>query len=233
MNRHIIKVIFQDDYFCVVNKPSGVLVIPSPKNEKNTLIHRVNADDFLPELKSKLHPCHRIDRDTSGILVFAKGKSNQKKMMDLFKERQVQKTYLAFVHGYLNEPEGELRGSVAKFDPSKRHSSYKGRKPYRNDQQTKLAITRYKVAKKHKNFSVVEVFPVTGRTNQIRIQFSQIKHPLLGERKYAFAKDFQLKFRRCALHASCLEWTHPITKEKIKVECSLSEDMKKFLTNQK
>ncbi|VAW12662.1 hypothetical protein MNBD_BACTEROID05-840, partial [hydrothermal vent metagenome] len=64
MNRHIIKVIFEDDCFCVVNKPAGVLVIPTPKNEKNTLIHRVNVEGFLPGLKSKLHPCHRIDRDT-------------------------------------------------------------------------------------------------------------------------------------------------------------------------
>ena len=91
-----------------------------------------------------------------------------------------------------------------------------------------MAVTRYKIIEIRRGFTVVEVHPVTGRTNQIRIQFSEIGHPLVGERKYAFGKDFQLKFRRTALHAGSLSFKHPVFKNKIKIQSPLPEDMEQF-----
>ncbi len=91
------------------------------------------------------------------------------------------------------------------------------------------ALTHYRVRDYHKNFTVVDVVPITGRTNQIRIHFAKIGHPLVGEDKYAFRKDFELRFRRTALHAARLEWPHPVTGKMLVAEAPLPEDMMKFL----
>ena len=100
---------------------------------------------------------------------------------------------------------------------------------FRRGAPAKPSVTRYKVLDERKSFSVVEVTPVTGRTNQIRIQFAEIGHPLLGERKYARGKDYELRFRRVALHAQTLEWEHPVTHKKINVTAKLHQDMEEFI----
>jgi len=92
-------------------------------------------------------------------------------------------------------------------------------------------VTRYQVVEARRFFSVVHVYPLTGRTNQIRIQFSQAGFPLVGERKYAFARDYSLKFRRVALHASELQWRDPLDRRMIKVISPVPEDMKAFLSS--
>ena len=96
---------------------------------------------------------------------------------------------------------------------------------------SKPALTRYRVLESRKNFCVIDVMPVTGRTNQIRIHFAQLKHPLVGEDKYAFRKDFELKFKRTALHARELEWYHPLVKKNIKVTAPVPDDMNRFLAS--
>ncbi|MCK5214966.1 MAG: RluA family pseudouridine synthase [Candidatus Omnitrophica bacterium] len=212
-----IEVLYDDDCLVVFNKPSGLLVIPSPKKEKTTLTSIVN--DSGQETKGKWHPCHRLDRDASGLIIFAKGKKRQQLMMREFKENAVEKKYIAFVRGQLEKKTGEIAKGIKDFHQNKfaRHS------------MPKKAVTRYRVLKQSEDFSVVEVQPVTGRTNQIRIHFSDIGHPLLGECVYAFRKDFKVNFRRLALHALSLTWQHPELKKKIEVSSLLPEDMKKFL----
>jgi 23S rRNA pseudouridine1911/1915/1917 synthase len=217
--RHPIPVLFEDDHYVVFDKPSGLLVIPTPKNEQRTLVNIVNQQYAQCEGTWKLHPCHRIDKETSGVIIFAKGKRSQRLMMDLFKERAVTKKYIAFVHGKLSEAQGEFRKPVKKSFGNKFGKKHAGLE----------AITGYKVLKEKKQFSVVEARPITGRTNQIRIHFSQAGHPIVGDRKYAFARDYPLKFRRTALHAACVEWTHPVSKNKMNVESSLPKDMAEFI----
>ncbi len=216
--KRTVPILYEDDHYIVFDKPSGILVIPTPRNEQNTLVNIVNAQcaPFLSE--GKLHPCHRLDRDTSGVIVFAKGKRCQKLMMDVFQRKEIKKRYIAFVHGRLERREGSLKSYIQDLDQRRYHGYSKG----------KPAITHYRVLQQKKKFGVVEVHPVTGRTNQIRIQFAQIGHPLVGERKYTIARDFSLKFRRVALHAQTLEWRHPITKEVIKVTADLPNDMEEF-----
>lgn len=217
MNKSI-PILYEDNYYTVFDKPSGILVIPTPRNEHNTLVNIVNAQCAHALAEGKLHPCHRLDRDTSGAIVFAKGKRCQKLMMDLFQSKEIKKRYIAFVHGRLERKEGSLKSYIQDLDQQQYHRFSRG----------KPALTHYRVLQQKKDFSVVEVHPITGRTNQIRIQFAQIGHPLVGERKYAIARDFPVKFRRVALHAQTVEWRHPITKQMIKVTAKLPKDMEEF-----
>lgn len=214
-----IPVLYEDDYFLIFDKPSGLLVIPSPKKERYTLVSLVNLTHSPTDDSFRLHPCHRLDRETSGIIVFAKGKKNQQLMMKLFHRHHVRKKYIAFIQGRLKMRQGEFRSAIRDFDQQRffRHG------------QPRLAITRFKVLNIHRHFCIVEVQPVTGRTNQIRIHFSEAGFPLVGERKYAFAKDFSLKFRRVALHASEIEFVHPIKRKPVKITLPLPKDMEEFL----
>ena len=189
----MIEIIFEDPYLMIVNKPSGLLVIPTPKNEKNTLTNKLNEILLKRNESVKAHPCHRLDRDTSGLIIYAKGKSVQQKMMTLFHENHVSKKYFAIASGYIDKKEGTINFRI----------------------EGKTAITKYKVIEQNENYTVVEIELLTGRTNQIRIHFKDIGHPLLGETKFAFRKDFKIKFKRLALHSHSIEFTHPVTNEKM------------------
>jgi len=217
-SRNPIEILYEDDRFVVFNKPPGLLVIPSPKNEQRTLVSLVNRQFAHKEGEFHLHPCHRLDRDTSGAILFAKGKKNQQLMMDLFHHGKIRKLYIAFVNGKLKSREGEFRGRVRDLD----------QKRFQKNAPAKSAQTRYKVVQTKRSFSVVEVQPVTGRTNQIRIHFAEAGHPLVGERKYAFARDYDIKFKRVALHAAFLEWPDPVSHEVKNVSVPLPEDMQTF-----
>ena len=214
--RNPIEILYADKEYIVFNKPAGLLVIPSPKKETDTLVHRVNKQ---LESSVRLYPCHRLDRETSGIIVFAKGKHNQQLMMEAFKRRQVKKEYIAFIQGRITRKSGEIKSII--HNPFDQH--------FRKHSSGRLAISRYKVVEIRKHFSIVEVEPITGRTNQIRIQFKEMGHPLVGERKYAFARDYPLKFRRVALHAQVFECVQPVTQREIYISCRLPKDMQEFL----
>lgn len=217
--RQPIPVLYEDEHYVVFDKPAGLLVIPTAQIKQRTLVHIVNQQYSREGEGWKLHPCHRIDKETSGVVIFAKGKRSQSLMMGLFKKRAVTKRYIAFVHGKLFEKTGEFRNPIKK-DVHKRMG----------DRQRGIqAITRYKVLETRKEFTVVEVWPVTGRKNQIRIHFSQAGHPLLGDRKFAYARDYALKFRRTALHAASLEWAHPVFQRRVSVQSDLPKDMAEFI----
>jgi 23S rRNA pseudouridine1911/1915/1917 synthase len=202
-----IPIVYEDDWLLVADKPSGLLVIPTPRNELRTLTSILDEDLKRRNASYRLHPGHRLDRETSGLIIYAKGKSIQKKLMDEFKHRQVKKTYVAFVQGELPKKQADISMPI----------------------EGKKAITKYRVIEARNNFSVVEISPLTGRTNQIRIHFKQIHHPIVGETKFAFRRDFALKAKRLCLHANALEFTHPVTKDYIRLSIDLSKDLKGFL----
>lgn len=207
------RIVYEDEQIIVVDKPSGMLVIPTPKKETNTLTDLLNRELDERGIETNAHPCHRLDRETSGLIVYAKGKSIQQMMMEEFRKRAVKKTYIAFVNG-----------KVAKdFDIiTKRIYN-------RNKKRFDEAITKYKTIKRREDFTVVEAEPVTGRTNQIRVHFKEIGHPLVGESVFAFRKDFKLKFKRAALHASYIRFTHPVTKKTLDFLAPMPDDMEAFL----
>lgn len=208
-----LPVIYEDDWLIVVDKPAGLLVIPTPKKEKITLGSLINEKLKSKGTKAKARPCHRLDRTTSGLIIYAKGKKIQQLIMEQFKKGGVEKTYIAFVNGTLKKDKGEIRTFIKDT-------------PFEKE---RLAITRYKVIERKTDYTVVSISPLTGRTNQIRIHFKQINHPLVGERRFAFARDFKIKFRRPALHASGISFIHPVTGKKISLFCPLPEDMQVFL----
>lgn len=213
MDKHVkykindIAVVFEDDWLLIVDKPSGLLTIPTPKAEQRTLTSILNEDFKSRGLLHRLHPCHRLDRETSGLIIYAKGKYAQKKMMRLFKGKKVSKKYIGFVQGKVERNQNKIEIPL----------------------EGKIAITKYRVIEKRKNFSIVEIEPLTGRTNQIRIHFKAIGHPLVGERRFAFRKDYSLKARRVCLHSQGIEFLHPITKKHVSLKCELPPDLEKFL----
>jgi len=207
------KIIYEDACLLAVDKPAGMLVIPAKNEKKASLLELLNkhskesGSDYAP------HPCHRIDKDTSGIVLFAKGKRNQELVMKQFEARQVKKKYIAFVRGTLSTKNGSLVSfikAVSKFTKKK-------------------AVTHYNVLGETKMWSVVEVEPITGRQHQIRLQFAEIGHPVLGERIYAFGRDFKVNFRRLALHAQDITLHHPASGKLISLRAELAPDMQKFL----
>lgn len=203
-----IPVVYEDGWLLVADKPSGLLVIPTPKNEPRTLTSILNDESRIKKLSYQFHPCHRLDRETSGLIIYAKGSSVQKKMMQEFKDRKVKKTYIAFLQGKFLQKTGEITMPL----------------------EGCFALTKYRVVRQLKDFSVAEVFPVTGRTNQIRIHFKKIGHPVVGEDRFAFRKDYALRAKRLCLHARTVEFIHPVTKENLRLDSPLPLDMEKFLT---
>jgi len=206
-----IPVVYEDDWLLVVNKPAGLLSIPTPRNERYTLTAVLNGELKDKKIPYRLHLCHRLDRETSGLVIYAKGKAMQKKTMELFKEKKIKKTYIAFVQGSLPAAESEINYPLEK----------------------KPALTKYRVIEKRKEFSIVEIMPSTGRTNQIRLHFKYIGHPLVGETKYAFRRDFKLKAKRACLHAKTIDFIHPVTKESVHLDIDLPQDLKLFLEQHK
>jgi len=202
-----IPVIFEDQWLMVVDKPAGLLVIPTPKKEVRTLTNILNQDAELKNAPYRFHPCHRLDRETSGLLIYAKGKSSQKKIMDLFHQRAISKTYIALVRGVLLKSKGEIKNRI----------------------EGKSALTRYRVVRQGDDFSEIQAQPLTGRTNQIRIHFRQLNHPIIGERRFAYRKDFKIKSKHLCLHARRLEFIHPLTKRKISISAPLPPHMKKLI----
>ena len=192
---HNIRIVYEDDALIVFDKPSGLLVVPTPKKESRTL---TSITGF--------YPCHRLDRETSGLIIYAKTRSLQEKMMDEFRKRQVHKIYIAFVQGQVHKIQGQINNRIEGQD----------------------AVTKYEVLEQRSNFAIVEVTPVTGRTNQVRIHFKAIGNPLVGEDKFAFRRDFALKFKRLCLHAKSLEFKHPVSGKEVRLEIDLAQDLEKF-----
>lgn len=207
------RIIYEDEQLIVCDKPSGMLVIPTPAKETNTLTDLLNRELDARAVVVNAYPCHRLDRETSGLILYAKGKVAQAAMMEDFRKRAVKKAYVAFVHGQVKDKFGVIEKKILN----------------RNKNRKESAETKYTVMERLEDFSVVEAQPVTGRTNQIRIHFKSIGHPLVGESVYAFRKDFELKFKRVALHATYLRFTHPATKKTMEFKSPLPEDMLKLL----
>lgn len=204
----MIKVIFEDEYLLVAEKQPKLLVVPAP--DKNT-----NMTSLLSQqLRKRIYPCHRLDFDTSGVIIFAKALEVRGLIMNQFRNSQIIKKYIAFIQGKLNK-NLTIKSNIKA--PGKRK---------------KLAITEIKILKVANFFTIVEVTPITGRTNQIRIHCAEIKHPIIGDRKYSVAKDYPLKFKRTCLHAKNITFCHPVTNKQLKISSELPQDMLNFLSNQ-
>ena len=203
----MLDILYEDDSILCVNKSAGTLVIPTIKNEKNTLT--MELCQYLADKNQtvKAHPCHRLDRDTSGVIIYAKGKKNQQAVMNFFHSKLIKKTYLAVANGKIKNDSGSIRKKI----------------------DSKSAVTNYQVVKKTEKYTVVDIDLLTGRTNQVRIHFQSIGHPLLGDFKFGIRKEFKIKMKRTALHAYSISFPHPANHQLMTLTAPVPPDLHKFL----
>lgn len=206
------KKIYEDKWLLVIDKPAGLLTVPAHSKFEVSLLDLLSQEYRDEEVE--LFPCHRLDKETSGLVIFAKDKLTQEEIMGLFRKKEIKKEYIAIVHGWIERNPGEIRNYLRE-----NHSS---------TSREKLAITRYHVLQKNTEYSIVKIEPLTGRKNQIRIHFKQLGHPIVGERRFAFAKDYSLQAKRLCLHATQLEFIHPRTKNNLILTSPIPSDMEEF-----
>lgn len=207
-----LDILYEDDYYLAVNKPAGIVVHPSSNHLSNTL---ANGVKYYLNNRKKIRAINRLDKDTSGIVLFAKNEYIQELMI---KKVKIRKEYIAIIDGILekksdtiNKPIGRKKGSIMEREVSK---------------EGQIAITHYEVIKEINNkLSLLKIWLETGRTHQIRVHLAYLGTPILGDTLYG--KESNLIFRQ-ALHASKMFFKHPILDKEVEIEAPLPEDMKKF-----
>lgn len=209
-----IDIVYEDDYLLILNKPSN-MIIYSLNNEENTLCNAVANYYIENNYDISVKYAHRLDKDTTGLIVFCKDSLSHSYMNYLFENHKLNKYYLLFVNGILKNKKERISLGIGKD----RHINNKMIVNENND----LAITHYKVIKEYKDYSLVLVRLETGKTHQIRVHFSYLGHPLLGDTLYGDKTNY---IPRVALHSYCLEFIHPVYKEKVRFEIDLNADMK-------
>jgi 23S rRNA pseudouridine1911/1915/1917 synthase len=212
-----LKILYEDDYSLVINKPASLLVHPAGGQERDTLCHWV-SDYLSTESREQARPVHRLDKDTSGCILFVKSAKAQQLITENLKQGLVGRTYLAIAKGHINPSEGIIDSPIG-VDPSN---------PYKRkiDQKGESAITHYKVVELLDDACLIELSLETGRTHQIRVHLNSLGHPLWGDSTYGGPKTF---ISRQSLHAWKLEFIHPYTKDKIKCEAALPEDIEDLI----
>lgn len=201
-----LDIIFEDNNIIVINKPSGLLTIANNKEKEKTAYHMVR--EYLNKKKkgSKVFIIHRLDKDTSGIVMFAKNPTIQKLLQYNWDNQVLCREYIAIVEGVLDKKTSTIKTYLKENSTTKVYST--------NDKATgKLAITTYKVLKENKKYSLLQVNLKTGRKNQIRVHMSELGNPIIGDKKYGSKINI---INRLGLHASYLEVINPITNNVMK-----------------
>ena len=211
-----LDIIYEDKYLLVVNKPAHLLTIATEDEKINTLYHK--AYEYLKKKNknNKIFIVHRLDKDTSGIVVFAKREDLKRKLQDNWNELANLREYIAIVEGMIDKP-GRIEEYLAENKALITYATTKDK--------GKLAITNYEPIKYTKGQSVLKVNIETGRKNQIRVALSNIKHPILGDKKYGSTKN---PLRRLCLHAYKLCLVNPITKENHEFVAKIPSEFKIF-----
>ena len=219
-----IEYIYKDQDIILINKPAGIIVHPGTKNPKHTLLNGI-LNDF-PEIKyvgnaERPGIVHRLDKETSGILIVARNNRSFESLSNMFKSRKIHKEYVCLVKGIVNPVEGTINSPIA------RHPRLKIKQAIVIN--GKESITKYKTMKNIKNFSLLRIQLFTGRMHQIRVHLSSIGHPILGDSLYG-KKNNEL-FKRHFLHANKIVFDHPITKNLMEFKSDLPKDLEKILNN--
>ena len=223
-----LRVIYEDNALIVVEKKNGLLTVPyNPKSSEMTAYSILKDYVRKQSNRNTVHVVHRLDRETSGVLVFAKSAELQEYMRTYWKQLVTRRTYVALVEGHLVKKEGTITSWLTEDNQTAMvYSSDK-------DNGGQKAITNYKVLKattigegdQEMNISLVELNLETGRTNQIRVHMQSIGHPIIGDRKYGHGNEYSPIDRLC-LHARTLEFIHPMTEKKVRFEAPLPKEFK-------
>lgn len=223
-----LDVLFEDDALMVVNKPAGWMVHPVKQGQDRTLAHGIAYHRIQQGKSGVVRPVHRLDKDTSGVILFAGNGYIHKLLDQQLREREISRTYLAVVAGKWGEPgdEGTIKAPIAR-DPSH---------PIRRQVKEggEEAITHYIVREVYPQASLVEAKLETGRTHQIRVHFSHMGYPLLGDSLYGGSTAGNAGgMTRQALHGHCLRFHHPVTGEVMEFTAPLPEDMAQLIQHVK
>lgn len=215
-----LNIIYEDDYLLVLNKPANIAIHPSILHFDNSLSNGVKFYFDKLGLKKKIRIVNRLDRNTSGIVILAKNEYIQECLIKQMKTNEFKKEYLAIAKGILESKSGTLNFPIARKEGSiiERTVSSDG----------DSAITHYDVVKEFNNLSLVHIVLETGRTHQIRVHFSHIGHPILGDTLYGSPSKL---INRQALHSYKLTFIHPVTKKELILESSLPNDIKNIINN--
>ena len=211
-------ILFEDEHIIVVNKPSGLLTIATAKEKENTLYHLVREYLVNKNKNAKVFIVHRLDKETSGIVVLAKDEKTKKTLQENWQEYITLREYVAVVHGKPNKLEDHIEQLLKETKTNLVYVSH--------DKEGKLAITNYKVIKENDDYSMVSINIETGRKNQIRVAFNSIHHPIVGDKVYSTIQD---KETRLYLHANRLKMYYPILGKNILFETPTPSEFKKIM----
>jgi 23S rRNA pseudouridine1911/1915/1917 synthase len=224
-----LNIVYEDASLAVISKKAGILTHPTPQSKDHTL---VNALLYHYRKLSKLSGrdragiVHRLDKNTSGLLIVAKDDATHSLLSDMFKKRLVKKTYAALVWGSFPGKKGEIILPIGRSGLDRKKMSI-------SIDRGREAVTKFEVAEEFGDSTLLDVHPETGRTHQIRVHLSYIGHPIIGDEVYGnkqsqkLARDLGLD--RQFLHARRLEFTHPVTQKQLKIEDRLAQDLQKCL----
>jgi 23S rRNA pseudouridine1911/1915/1917 synthase len=221
------ELLWEDKHLVFVNKPAGLLTVPA-ENHDNPCLAEALTDHYRRRGFKRFHLfiAHRLDRYTSGVLVFAKTPEALNGLKNIFEEHHLRRVYLAILVGELPENAGTLSDKLVERKSLKMTVVPEGSKAKQDIKGAKLAVTHYRVLERLPGHTVVEVKLETGRRNQIRVQFADRGFPLLGDQVYGTPSD---KLDRQALHAELLGFRHPVTDETITVTAPMPADMENVL----
>lgn len=225
-----LDVLYEDRDIIVVNKPRGLVVHPAAGNWSGTLVNALLAHcNDLSGIGGKIRPgiVHRLDKDTSGVIVAAKNDATHLALARDLKERAVEKTYLAIVHGVPREKRGTIDAPIG------RHPIHRKKMAVVPEGQGRTAVTDYEVLEDLGRYALLKVHPVTGRTHQIRVHLAHIGHPIVGDPVYGGRRGRTAAgvadISGQALHAASVSFNHPRTGERMRFSAPLPEDMQRLL----
>ena len=219
-----VDVVYEDKDIIVVNKPKGMVVHPANGNPDGTLVNAILAmcKDSLSGIGGEIRPgiVQRLDKDTSGLLIIAKNDEAHVKMSKQIQDRLVTKKYIALIRGVVKDDEATIDMPIAR--------SKVDRKKMAVDKDGKQAVTHFKVIKRYRGYTLLEIKIDTGRTHQIRVHMAKIGYPVVGDMVYSNGKN-EFGIEGQMLHAKSLEFSHPITGKKMHLEAPLPEYFTKVL----
>jgi 23S rRNA pseudouridine1911/1915/1917 synthase len=220
-----IDIIYEDDDIVVVNKQFGIVVHPSYGHQSGTMLNALMGHSTG---KYSLYLVHRLDKDTSGVIVFAKNEKAKMSISEQFQERVVKKTYYAAVKGIIAENRGIIEAPLGRSPQNRKLISV-------NPLAKKTAITEFRVIERKDDYTLLKVRIITGRTHQIRSHMKYINHPVIGDKQYG-GPEITIGTKKCErqmLHAYDITFTHPSTSKTVKFTAQLPNDMKGIFNSAK
>lgn len=221
-----LDIVFEDDDLLVVNKPKGMVVHPAPGNYDGTLVNALmyHCGDRLSGINGVMRPgiVHRIDKNTSGLLIVAKNDFAHKCLAAQIKEHSFSREYRAVVVGHLKENSGTVVAPIGR-NPADR------KKMTVTDKNSKNAVTHFEVLQSYKSYDYLRLKLETGRTHQIRVHMAHLGHPLAGDDVYGKPKGIEIKLNGQCLHAGMIGFIHPRSQEYVEFRSDIPDYFKKFL----